>query len=102
MKIRNNHNGYSHDLATTYILNDKPVISLSTETEAQYVWNNGHRSNEISGYQAWFVQESVGVFKVKFENRPELPQFLSAVHFKNLEACQVRNNIYFRAKGIEG
>ena len=102
MKIQNTRNGYSRQLATTYILNDKPVISLSTETETQYVWSNGHRSNEISGYQAWFAQEGVGAFKVKFENKPQFPQFLSAVHFKDLEACQVRNNIYFRAKRIEG
>lgn len=101
MKITSQRNGYSHELATSYISEKKPIISLSTDTETQYVWSNGHRSNEISGYQAWFAQEEVGVFKVKFENKPELPQFLSSVHFKNLEACQVRNNIYFRAKEIE-
>lgn len=101
MKIRNNRNGYSHELATTYILNDKPVISLSTEAETQYVWNNGRRTNKIGGYQAWFAQEGLGPFKVKFENNPQLPQFLSAVHLKDLKACQVKNNIYFKAAEIE-
>lgn len=101
MKIRNKRNGYSHELATTYISEDKPVISLSTEVETQHVWNNGQRTDKISGYQAWFVQEGLEPFKVKFENNPQLPQFLSAVHLKDLEACQVRNNIYFRANGIE-
>lgn len=101
MKIRKKNNGYSHELATTYISEDKPVISLSTEAETQHVWKNGHRTNEISGYQAWFAQEGLEPFKVKFESRPQLPQFLSAVRLKDLEACQVKNNIYFKATEIE-
>lgn len=100
MKLRTRRGGYSTELAKEIISDSKSVISLSTELEPQYVWDKGHRTDQISGFQAWFAQEDLGAFKIKFEHEVKLPPFLSEVDFVDLEACQVRNNVYFKAKDI--
>ena len=38
--------------------------------------------------------------EVRFEKEPKLPQFGSRVNFEGLEACEVNNRVYFRAKSI--
>ena len=52
-------------------------------------------------YKAWFVQEGQDPFQVKFENTIELPAFQSMIQFDTLQACEVKYNIYFKAKGIK-
>lgn len=97
---RNRNNGYSTTLAKEYISSDASLTSLSTKPEAQYKWVNGKRTDSIGAYQAWFSQEGLGAFKVKFKKEPQLPPYLSTVQLDNLEACEVGNNVYFRAIGI--
>lgn len=102
MKRKNRNHGYSTELAKDYLDDRIPIISLSTQTSKQYVWKDGHKTDTVSGYHAWFVQQEVGPFKVKFEREPKLPQFLSQVELVSLQACEVGNNVYFKAKDIKG
>ncbi|MDO4912507.1 MAG: hypothetical protein Q3960_03010 [Lactobacillus sp.] len=101
MRKRNNKHGYSSDLAQEYIDNGKAIINLSTQVEKLYVWKENKRTAQVSGYQAWFSQEGVEPFKVKFAKKPELPPYLSQVNLINLEACEVRYNVYFRASDLK-
>ncbi|CCI81209.1 hypothetical protein [Lactobacillus hominis] len=102
MKRRNLKAGYTKETAEAYLNLEAPIVLLSTSVEVQHVWSDGHRTDEISGYQAWFAQEGAGPFKVKFVNKPILPAYLSTVKFEKLEACEVRNNVYFRASKLKG
>lgn len=100
MKTKNSQNSYSEATAKLYITTDKPVTNVSSEIEIQYNWVDGKRTDEITGYKLYFAQEGVNPFAVKFKNKPSLPPFLSEVKFDNLEAIEIRSNVYFRAAGL--
>lgn len=93
--------GYSAETAATYVDNSKSVYSLSTELEPQYKWENNKPIEEITGYKAWFSQEEQEPFEVKFASKVKLPNYLAKVELEGLEACEVRNKVYFRATGLE-
>ena len=100
MKARYKKGGYSSQTAREYVDNAKPIYSLSVELDKQYQFEDGKPTKDISGYKAWFVQEGLPPFVVKFTKEIKLPKFLSLVQFENLEACEVNYNVYFKANEI--
>ena len=62
---------------------------------------DGKPTGEIIAYKATFVQEGLEPFQVKFEDKVKLPEFLRLVEFDNLQAVEVRYNVYFKADGIK-
>lgn len=100
MKARKT-NGYSSEIARLYIKSSQPVYSLSTELEQQRKWRNNQPTDEIVGYRAWFTQEGLPPFQVKFSQQIKLPGYLKKIEFQDLEACEVRNNVYFRASDLK-
>ncbi|WP_304651741.1 hypothetical protein [uncultured Ligilactobacillus sp.] len=101
MKIKKRKSGYSAETAYDYIDVKKPVYSLSTELEEQNVFKDGKPTEEIDSYKAWFIQEDLPPFYVKFPNKIKLPEFLDVIEFDNLEACEIRYNVYFRAENVQ-
>lgn len=100
MKTRNLQSSYSSETTAKYITDDKPIYSVSSEVETQYNYIEKKRTDEVKGYKLYFSQEGVNPFAVKFEKMPTLPPFLSEVKLDNLEAIEIRSNVYFRAEGI--
>ena len=102
-KIKN-QNGYSEQFATE-ALGSETLHIVGLELETQYEYENNARTNTISGYQAWIATASHNPFRVKFlpENKPDLTFFSigDEVSFEKLEAIQIKNNVYFRAKSIQ-
>lgn len=101
MKAIRRNGGYSAETANNYIDGNQPIYSLSTELEVQHKWQDNRPTDEIVGYKAWFSQEGLEPFEVKFENKVKLPSYLSKVSFDGLEGCEVRNNVYFRAANLK-
>lgn len=100
MKTKNSQNAYNEGTARRYISDDKPIINVSSEVEAQYNWIDGKRTDEVTGYKLYFVQEGVNPFAVKFVKKPSLAPFLSEVKLDKLEAIEIRSNVYFRSEGV--
>ncbi|MGG1638730.1 hypothetical protein [Paenibacillus sp. NRS-1760] len=100
MKTKNSQNAYNENTAKQYISDVKPIISVSSEVETQYNWIDGKRTDLVTGYKLFFIQEGVTPFAVKFEKKPSLPPFLSEIKLDKLEAIEIRSNVYFRAEGV--
>ncbi|HEM4919999.1 TPA: hypothetical protein U1153_001826 [Streptococcus suis] len=100
-KFKSTKGGYTTQLANKIINPNQPIYSLSTELEPQQRFEDKKPTGEIIAYKAWFVQEGQDPFQVKFEESIKLPTFLSLIQFDNLQACEVKYNIYFRANGIK-
>ncbi|MFT8598981.1 MAG: hypothetical protein ABF709_02155 [Leuconostoc pseudomesenteroides] len=73
---------------------------LSSELESQYRYENDKRTDEVIGYKAWFTQESLDPFAVKFEHQIKLPKYMALIEFVNLQAIEIRYNVYFKAEGL--
>ena len=101
IKTKHKKGGYSATTATEYVNPTKPIYSLSTELETQQLFEDGKPTGEIIAYKATFVQEGLEPFQVKFEDKVKLPEFLRLVEFDNLQAVEVRYNVYFKADGIK-
>lgn len=101
MKTRNRKGGYSTITANEYIDNKQGIYCLSTELEPQQLFEDGKPTGEIIAYKATFIQEGLEPFQVKFESKIKLPDFMSLVQFDNLQAVEVRYNVYFKADGIK-
>ncbi|GFG47269.1 UNVERIFIED_CONTAM: hypothetical protein KB571_07170 [Streptococcus canis] len=101
MKTRKRKAGYSAVTAKEYIDFKQAVHSLSTELEPQIKFEDGQLTGEIIAYKAWFTQEGLEPFQVKFEKEVELPSYISIIEIENLEACEVGYNVYFKADGIK-
>lgn len=93
--------GYSSNKALEYINNNKPIYSLSTDLFPQQRFEDNQPTGEIIAYKAWFSQEGLPPFTVKFETEISLPKYLSMIQFDDLEACEIRNNVYFKASNIK-
>ncbi|MEO1769189.1 hypothetical protein [Candidatus Enterococcus ferrettii] len=100
MKTRYQKSGYSTETAKKYIDKNQPVISLSTELELQYKFEDGKRTDEITGYKAWFSQEGLPPFTVKFTNKINLPKYMTLIQFENLVGIEIRYDVYFKADNI--
>lgn len=92
--------GYSASNASK-VLNGNPIQYVGPEMEIKYIWKNNRPTSQIDGYSTWFIQEGLPPFSVKFPEKVKLPDYLQKVEFEGLEACEVRNNVYFRAKGLK-
>lgn len=101
MKTRNRKGGYSTITANEYIDNKQGIYCLSTELEPQQLFEDGKPTGEIIAYKATFIQEGLEPFQVKFEEKIKLPDFMSLIQFDNLQAVEVRYNVYFKADGIK-
>jgi hypothetical protein len=100
MKIKR-ISGYSKDVAKMYVPNDEPIYCVSSQLSEQVKWQDGKPTGEIAGYQAWFVAQDTEPFKIKFSKQVKLPAMFTQVKLDDLEACEVGNQVYFRAKDIE-
>lgn len=100
MKLRSSNRGYSSTLANQIIDPKKPIYNLSDELEVQNKFVDGKPTDEVASYRAYFSQEGLEPFAVKFMEEVELPAYLAPVSFDTLEACEVNKNIYFRATDI--
>ncbi len=101
MKTRNRKGVYSTITANEYIDNKQGIYCLSTELEPQQLFEDGKPTGEIIAYKATFIQEGLEPFQVKFEDKIKLPDFMSLIQFDNLQAVEVRYNVYFKADGIK-
>lgn len=101
MKTRNRKGGYSTITANEYIDNKQGIYCLSTELEPQQLFEDGKPTGEIIAYKATFIQEGLEPFQVKFEEKIKLPDFMSLIQFDNLQAVEVRYNVYFKTDGIK-
>ncbi|MCO6548099.1 MAG: hypothetical protein J6583_10030 [Gilliamella sp.] len=101
MKAIRRNGGYSTDTANNYIDSKQPIYSLSTELELQHKWQDNRPTDEVIGYRAWFSQEGLEPFAVKFTSQIKLPSYLSKVRLDSLEACEVRNKVYFKADSLK-
>lgn len=101
MRARKLNSGYTTDTANNYIDNNQPIYSLSTQLEVQHKWQESQPTDEVTGYKAWFSQSGQEPFEVKFANQVKLPNYLAKVSFDNLQACEVRNRVYFKADSMK-
>ncbi|MGX7014733.1 hypothetical protein [Vagococcus silagei] len=101
MRKKYKKSGYSTKLAEEYIEKSNAIHSISTELEEQYKYEDNKRTDEISGYKAWFSQKDLPPFAVKFEKKIDLPEYLSIVTIENLQAIEVNYNVYFKADDIK-
>lgn len=95
------NNQYSEATARKYITTEVPTLCTTSFIETQFEYVDKQRTENIRGYQLWFVQEGLNPFSVKFETKPTLPPFLSNVEFANLRGIEIRNNVYFKADGLK-
>lgn len=93
--------GYSAQTVNNYLDLAKPIYSLSTELTPKYKWEDNRPTDQVTGYSAWFSQEGLDPFTIKFVDEVKLPKYLAKVDFEGLEACEVRNNVYFRAQSVK-
>lgn len=101
MKAIRRNGGYSIETANNYIDSTQPIYSLSIDLEVQHRWQDNRPTDEVAGYKAWFSQEGQEPFEVKFDNQIKLPDYLAKVNFDNLEACEVRSKVYFKADSLK-
>lgn len=98
--MRIKQNGYSADLAKLYVPDDTEVLLLSTKPEPRYKWENGKPTDEVTGYKILCAIPG-DYFYVKFAQKPKnLPSFGTKVTFDDLQACEVGQNVYFKANAI--
>lgn len=102
MKLnRKKQSGYSEQLANNILDKSKPIYCISTELEIQRKFEDKKPTDEIQSYKAWFIQEGLDPFQVKFIEQVQLSDFLSVVSFESLRACEVGYNIYFKADDMK-
>lgn len=92
--------GYSAEVAKIYVSNATKVLLLSTELQKQVKWVDHKPTDEVTGYKILCGMPN-DYFTVKFDKQIALPPFGSQVKFKGLEACEVENNVWFKAEDIE-
>lgn len=101
MKTNKRKGGYSATTAQQYVNIKQALYSLSTGLEPQMKFEDGKPTKEIIAYKAWFSQEGLPPFQVKFTSEVELPTYMAMVELEALEACEVNYNVYFRASDIK-
>lgn len=92
--------GYNQQTALKYISVDKPIYCLSQDLSPQQSFKDGKPTGEIVAYKLWCSQEGLPPFEVKIPNRLDLPPYLTKITFVDLEACEIKNNVYFRAHSL--
>lgn len=94
--------GYSTEVAEKYLPTGKAML-VGMHPVVQYLYKEGKRTDEIQGYQVWFAIEDENPFKIKFIQKPDLSKFElgDIVELQNLEAIEIRDNVYFRASSMK-
>lgn len=92
--------GYSKEIANIYVPDGTNVVLLSTQLEPRFKWANHKPTNQVSGYRVLCGMPN-NFFYVKFEKKVKLPEFKADIKLIGLEACEVENNVWFRAQDIE-
>lgn len=101
MKARfNKKSSYTQEKAAEYIEAKEKIYCVSTECEAQFKYEDNKRTDEIIGYRAWFSQEGLPPFQVKFNHDVKLPKYMSLVEFDNLQGIEIHYNVYFKADDV--
>lgn len=95
--------GYSNELAAEYVdIDSEFLVVSSVEKVAKYDEENKEYTDEYSHSNVYLAQEeSPQPFKVKVIDEKLKLKFGSKVRLKNLEACEVNKNIYFKVDSIE-
>lgn len=96
-KFQKRQGGYSTELANNILDASKPIQLLSIELQPQFKYEDKQRTDEVVAYKAWFCQQGLPPFEVKFTEQVKLPPYLAVISFDNLQACEVSYNIYFKA-----
>lgn len=91
--------GYSAQVASLYVPDGTEVVLLSTQPEQRVKWEKHKPTNEVTGYRVLCGMPD-NFFYVKFDKEVKLPPFDSKVKFKNLQACEVDSNVWFKADDI--
>lgn len=103
MKIRQNFDqGYTKANAYKVIGEIGEVISITSDPVPVYASKDGKTDfTQSIGLKGWFacktLQEPI---LVKFPSEVSFPSFGQKCKFKELEACIVKDNCYFRAEDI--
>ncbi len=97
----NAQNAYSEEKANEFVVTGVPIQCTTSAIEMQYKYVDKQRTDEITGYKLWFIQKGLNPFTVKFDKKPELPEFLALVEFEHLTAIEIRSNVYFKADGLK-
>lgn len=95
-----NNSGYSLETAKEYIdvngecfvVEDAQIVSKYDESERKY-------TDEFSHVKVKLVQKDSEIFVVKIEAKVEAKQG-DIVTLKNVEACEIRRDVYFKAENI--
>lgn len=94
--------GYSSFTARKYIDLDSEFVVLTIEGDPSFVWKDGERTDEINGYNYWFIEnDGVEPLKVKFAKKLTALSFLDHIHLVGLVAVEVNRNVYFKADGVK-
>lgn len=94
------NSGYSLETAKEYIdvngecfvVEDAQIVSKYDESERKY-------TDEFSHVKVKLVQKDSEAFVVKIEAKVEAKQG-DIVTLKNVEACEIRRDVYFKAENI--
>lgn len=92
--------GYSAEVASLYVPEGTEVVLLSTQPEPRVKWENHKPTHDITGYRVLCGMPD-NFFYVKLSKKVKLPAFKSAIKLVGLEACEVDNNVWFKADDIE-
>lgn len=93
--------GYNSNLANQYTTSKKPFVFLTSESEIKKIWVDGKITDEIKGYNHWFIQDTLNPFQVTLPNDyTDEFNLLDNVSFELLEAVEVKNKVYFRASKV--
>ena len=96
--------GYSADLANQLLEGVSGLTVVGSGLVPQYVWDSEAKSytDDLESYSLAVGAPEVEPFSVKLpaESSGDFA-FGSHVRFDGLEACQVRTNVYFRARSVK-
>lgn len=94
--------GYSSHTAAKYVDVDSEFVVLTVEGDPSFVWKDSERTDEINGYNYWFIEnDGAEPLKVKFAKKLTGLSFLDRVHLVDLVAVEVNRNVYFKARGVK-
>lgn len=101
MRINNfQKHSYSSDTAKKYINSGKDLMLASAHIEETFDYDENHNRN-ITGQRIWLIQEGLNPFYIKLPTgvKIDVKQF-DKISLNNLEAIEIKNNVYFRAESI--
>lgn len=99
-KKYNSTSGYSLETAKDYIdINGECFVVEDSQTVSKYDESERRYTDEFSHVKVKLVQKDSEAFVVKIEAKVEAKQG-DIVTLKNVEACEIRRDVYFKAETI--